>query len=125
LNSGTLAIIVTNTDAVVAISVDNRQGLIASTMVDTNRNFEIQGLPARIYSIIATQNSDTTPRYQVIIIENIEISVGSVNTLETLTLMESLKSRKVLKKMAILGLSLFFNQSLTATNKLFQHFAGS
>jgi hypothetical protein len=70
---------------VVAISVDNGQGLIASTMVDTNRNFEIQGLPARIYSIIATPNPDTTPRYQVIIIENIEISVGSVNTLETMT----------------------------------------
>lgn len=42
-----------------------------------------------------------------------------------MTLMVSLKSIKIFKKMTILGLSLFFNQSLTATNKLFQHFACS
>lgn len=68
-------------DTAVAIFVDNGQGLIASTLVDTNGSFEIQGLPARIYLIIATLNPDATPLCQVIIIKNVEISVGSVNTL--------------------------------------------
>jgi hypothetical protein len=88
VNSGTLAGMVTNTDVAVEVSVDNGQGITASTFIDADGNFEIPGLPAGIYSVIVTPDPDAIPQYQVIIIENIEISVGSVNTLEAITLVE-------------------------------------
>lgn len=88
VNSGTLAGMVTNTDVAVEVSVDNGQGITASTFIDADGNFEIPGLPAGIYSVIVTPDPDAIPQYQVIIIENVEISVGSVNTLEAITLVE-------------------------------------
>lgn len=88
VNSGTLAGMVTNTDVAVEVSVDNGQGITASTFVDADGNFEIPGLPAGIYSVIVTPDPDAVPQYQGIIIENVEITVGSVNILEAITLVE-------------------------------------
>ena len=88
VNSGTLAGNVTNLDVAVEVTVDNGQGLTASTMIDAAGNFEIPGLPAGFYSVIVTPDPNAIPLYQVLIIENVEIIIGSVNTLEVITLVE-------------------------------------
>lgn len=88
VNSGTLVGNVTNLDVAVEVTVDNGQGLTASTMIDAAGNFEIPGLPAGFYSVIVTPDPNAIPLYQVLIIENVEIIIGSVNTLEVITLVE-------------------------------------
>jgi hypothetical protein len=88
VNSGTLVGNVTNLDVAVEVTVDNGQGLTASTMIDAAGNFEIPGLPAGFYSVIVTPDPNAIPLYQVLIIENVEIIIGSVNTLEAITLVE-------------------------------------
>jgi len=88
VNSGTLAGNITNLDVAVEVTVDNGQGLTASTMIDAAGNFEIPGLPAGFYSVIVTPDPDAIPLYQVLIIENVEIIIGLVNTLEAITLVE-------------------------------------
>ena len=74
VNSGTLAGMVTNTDVAVEVSVDNGQGITASTFIDADGNFEIPGLPAGIYSVIVTPDPDAIVQYQVVIIENVGLT---------------------------------------------------
>ncbi|WP_411766321.1 DUF4382 domain-containing protein [Winogradskyella sp. A3E31] len=88
LSSGTLAGNVTNTDVAVEVSVDDGNGYTASTMVDAEGNFQIPGLPAGIYTVTVTPDPDATPLYEELVIEGVEIEVGSVNTLEPITLVE-------------------------------------
>ena len=88
VSSGTLAGTVTNTDVAIEVSVDDGNGYSASTMVDSEGNFSILGLPAGTYTVTITPDADATPLYQAAVIEGVEIEVGAVNTLEPITLVE-------------------------------------
>lgn len=88
VNSGTLAGVITNADVAVQVSVDNGEGVTASTMVNEAGIFEIPGLPAGVYTITVTPDPNALPLYQAVIIENVEITVGATNTIEAITLME-------------------------------------
>ncbi|SDG84200.1 DUF4382 domain-containing protein [Winogradskyella thalassocola] len=86
VNSGTLVGEITNSDIAAEVFVDNGQGVTASTMVNSSGYFEIPGLPAGVYTVTVTPNSNTLPLYQIVIIDNVEITVGSINTLDPITL---------------------------------------
>jgi hypothetical protein len=88
INSGTLSGTITNATTAIEVAVDNGEGVFASTMVDDSGSFEIPGLPAGVYTVIVTPNPNVLLLYQSIIIENVEITIGSVTTLDTITLVE-------------------------------------
>ena len=88
VSSGTLQGNVTNTDVAIEVSVDNGNGYIASTMVDTEGNYSIPGLPAGIYTVTVTPDADATPLYQVEVVEEVAIVVGTIVTLDPITLIE-------------------------------------
>lgn len=88
VNSGVLSGTVTNTDVAVEVSVDNGQDVVASTLANIDGYFEIPGLPEGIYTVTITPDSDAVPLYQVVIIENVEITAGEATILETVTLVE-------------------------------------
>jgi len=88
VNSGVLSGTVTNTDVAVEVSVDNGQDVVASTLANIDGYFEIPGLPEGIYTVAITPDSDAVPLYQVVIIENVEITAGEATILETITLVE-------------------------------------
>lgn len=88
INSGVLSGTVTNEDVAVEVSVDNGQGVVASTLINAEGDFEIPGLPEGIYTVTFTPDPDAVPLYQVVIIENVEITAGEATILEAVTLVE-------------------------------------
>lgn len=88
INSGTLTGTITNPNTAIEVAVDNGLGVTASTMVNDFGNFEIPGLPEGVYTVTITPNPDALPLYQPVLIENVEISVGSITTLDPITLVE-------------------------------------
>ena len=83
VNSGTLSGIVLPGEIMAEVSASN-ENVTASTLTNDLGEFQILGLPAGIYTITITPEESS--ELQEVILSNIEINVGEVKVLETVTL---------------------------------------
>jgi len=83
VNSGTLSGIVLPNDIMVEVEASN-ENITASTMANDLGEFEISGLPGGIYTITITPEESSN--LQPVMLDNVEISVGEITVIETITL---------------------------------------
>ncbi|MDO1501980.1 DUF4382 domain-containing protein [Winogradskyella maritima] len=92
INSGTLAGSITNDDVAVVITVSDGVDDIATTTIDDMGNFEVPGLSPGIYTVSVTPEvpaeGEEGPVYLEVVLTDVEIEVGTVTTLEAITLVE-------------------------------------
>lgn len=82
VNSGILQGNVLPADVEVSIEASNAS-LTAATITDEFGNFEINGLPAGLYTVTLTPDEDSS--FDTVVLTDIEITVGNTTVLETIT----------------------------------------
>ncbi|MFP4844373.1 DUF4382 domain-containing protein [Winogradskyella sp. PE311] len=83
INSGSLSGTILPADVVVEVEATNGE-FTAATITDNSGNFQIEGLSPGIYTITITPDDDSM--LNSVIIENVEIVVGEITILDTITL---------------------------------------